>query len=234
MFIVYEIRSYHHKTIHLPDQACPLCQAKAQLQLHMMQKYGYWFGPLTPIHKYAVLECQACDKTIPINKWNDVLDALYKKHKAEVKTPLKLWQNMIVIPLLLALFTLYTLYGNKIFGWNDPVQTIEDVVVQAKNVKVGDVMFVTLNEPPTAGMSMVFGLVKIEKIVGDNVSCKLYSKRWGAFQDLYTIKKSDVDSLSLAPNEVHVSLNQITKNQQLMRLDGGKAFIGSIDSFITK
>jgi hypothetical protein len=38
MFITYEIRSYHHKTIHLQDQACPLCQAKSYLQLHLMQK----------------------------------------------------------------------------------------------------------------------------------------------------------------------------------------------------
>ena len=78
MFIVIEHRSHHHKTVSLTEEVCPLCQEKGQLKLHIMQKYQHMIGPLTPLPKYAVLECDACDKTIPNNKWNKKFDEIYQ------------------------------------------------------------------------------------------------------------------------------------------------------------
>jgi hypothetical protein len=235
MFIVYQICSYHHKTIHLQDQVCPLCQAKSQLQMHMMQKYMSWFGPMAPQNKYAVMECEACDKTIPNNKWNDALDALYKKHKAEIKTPLKLWQNMIAIPLILLLLYTYSLVGPKNpFGFKDDMQTIHETGELVKNIKVGDVLYVNFGASTAEEMNSAYGLVKIEKIAGEKVFITIYPERWRTFQDQYDIKKADIDSSKFASLEAPVGLGDITRNEQLMKLHG-KAIernVAKIEGFI--
>jgi hypothetical protein len=235
MFIVYEICSYHHKTVPLPDHICPMCQAKSTLQMHIMQKYTSWFGPMAPHHKYGVLECTACDQTVPNKKWEDSLDAVYKKHKAEAKTPLKLWQNMIVIPLIFLLLYAYTQFGPRNpFGLRDYKQAAIETTAQLQHVKQGDVLYINFGADSANDVSSAFGIVKIDKIVGDKVFLKVYEQRWGDFQGQYDMKQADLDLQKFVDFEATVSLDQIHKNEHLYKLKGAEKdrYIGNIEGFI--
>ena len=78
MFFFYEIRDHHHKTIDLQDQTCPVCKNRGTMKMHFMQNYAFFFGPMMPYTKHAVVECESCQTTIPNKKWTKELEAIYK------------------------------------------------------------------------------------------------------------------------------------------------------------
>lgn len=213
MLIVYQIRSHHHKTIDLSNEECPLCKEKTTLQMHMMQKYTWWFGPMAPANKYAVLECQSCQKTIPNKLWTDEFDAIYAKNKATIKTPLRMWRGLIVIPsIFLILYITIKLGIKNPLGLRDDTQTLSEVSEAVKNVKVNDVYFASMIE----GSRMTnYKVIKITRIEDDKAYIKIYPEPYQNFQDMYDIEKADLDESKFSVEEKIIQLEGFKANQNL-------------------
>ena len=205
---------YHHKTIDLPNEECPLCKEKTTLQMHMMQKYTWWFGPMAPANKYAVLECQNWQKTIPNRLWTDKFDAIYTQNKASIKTPFRMWRGLIVIPsIFLILYISIKLGVKNPLGLRDDTQTLSEVSQAVKNVKVNDVYFASMIE----GSRMTnFKVIKITKIEDDKAYIKIYPEPYQNFQDMYDIEKEDLDESKFSKEEKIIQLQGFKANQNLV------------------
>lgn len=214
MLIVYQIRSHHHKTIDLPNEECPICKEKTTLQMHMMQKYMWWIGPMAPANKYAVLECQSCQKTIPNRLWTDEFDAIYTQNKVTIKTPFRMWRGLIVIPsIFLILYISIKLGVKNPLGLRDDTQTLSEVSEAVKNVKVNDVYFASMIE----GSRMTnFKVIKITKIENDKAYIKIYPEPYQNFQDMYDIEKADLDESKFSKEEKIIQLEGFKANQNLV------------------
>ncbi len=225
MIIFIQHRSHHHKTVTVPNEACPLCQEKGKLKLNIMQKYQWIIGPMTPLLKYGVLECDACDKTIPNKKWTDSLDAIYTKEKATVKTPARMWRGMWVLPLifLMAIAIIKIVFpSNGVFA-NDYEKYNNETHVELQSVQKETVLFVTnANIKTNDEMKNMYGIVKIDKIVGDTVFVKTYSHKWGDYNMVYELKKASLEESKYNQEVLPMSLRDIKKNYILMKLDGKK------------
>lgn len=101
MIYYYQLRNLHHKTAAIPRVTCPLCNTTGGLSMSIQQKYVWMIGPMAPSAKYAIAQCAHCEQLIPKVKWTDEMDAAYQLQKKDVKTPRRLYQGIIVMPLLL-------------------------------------------------------------------------------------------------------------------------------------
>jgi hypothetical protein len=226
MVLFIEHRSHHHKTVSLTNEVCPLCQEKGKLKLHIMQKYQWMIGPMTPLPKYGVLECDACNKTIPNNKWNDTLDAIYKKEKTTVKTPTKMWRGMWVLPLIFVAFigALKIIFPSSGLSTSDYEKHNKDTRIELQSVQKETVLFVTNtnNIKTNEDMKSMYRVVKIDKIVGDTAFIKTYLQKWGDYNMVYELKKASLDESKYSQEVLPMSLSDIKKNQILTKLDGKK------------
>jgi hypothetical protein len=103
MFIYYQIRRHHYKTEAVPYVTCPVCHTEGYLQMSILQKYMWQLGPVAPSAKYAIAWCEHCENYVPKVKWTDAMDQAFRSLKQGLKTPLRLYRGLIVIPLLAAL-----------------------------------------------------------------------------------------------------------------------------------
>ena len=222
MFIVYQIRDHHHNTIDLPNECCPVCTKKGSLKMHLMQKYMWWFGPMAPQNKFAILECGNCQQTVPNKKWSKELDTIYKKQKAEIKTPLRMWRGLIVIPAVFISLAVFAKFGPRNpFGLRDDVQNMEETTKAVKNVGEGSVLYIARFGVATIeDMKTMYSIVKINRIKGDSAYLKTYPASWGKYQDQYDIKKTELDETKFSTEETAVSFDQLKRNQVLIK---GKA-----------
>lgn len=223
MIIFIEHRSHHHKTVGLPNEVCPLCQDSGKLKLHIMQKYQHFIGPLTPLPKYGVLECDACDKTIPNKGWNAKLDAIYKKERASVKTPSRMWRGMWVLPLMFLLFIgalkiAFPSEGMTMEEYDKNVAASRELIRAAK---VGDILYISHSGVQSQeDLKTNNAVVQIAKIVGDTAFMKTYPERWSIGYDHNKIKKTDLDLARFSNELIPMSYSTITQNLLLTTLKG--------------
>jgi hypothetical protein len=220
MVILIEHRSHHHKTISLPNETCPLCQEKGKLKLLLMQKYQHVFGPMTPLPKYGVLECDACDQTIPNQKWNDNLDNIYKKEIAQIKTPARMWRGIWVLPLIfvsvIGVIKIASVFdsGRKSDYELEQIQMKKDILsINEKTILFGTSMELKTNEEAKTP----FRVYKIEKIKGDTAFTSTYSNKGYQFNDRINLHISDLDNSKFSVTTIPTSL-KIIKNEQKLTL----------------
>jgi hypothetical protein len=224
MIIFYQIRSQLLKTVDVKNEACPLCKETGKLKLNILEKYMHLFGPINPLGKYAVLECDACDKDIPAKNWNDKLDAIYKKTKAETPTPKRLWRGAWVLGIVLGFIFGFGIIAQKypeLLDRHNTEQSSKDVNEKLNSVKEGDVLAIDFADWETVDdLKTMYGMIKIVKIEGDNVTIKEYSDRFGDLDFIDDLKKADLDTNKFSTEDIIVSLHQITKNKQVMQANG--------------
>lgn len=225
MIIFYEIRSQVLKTIDLKEEICPLCKSKGGIQMHVLQKYMHLLGPIMPAGKVGELECDSCHTSIPANKWNKSLGETYKIYKNSIKTPGRLWRGTWVLGLFLAFIFVFTIIADrfpKLLGHHTDTEESVNILNEKLNyIKEGDVLAVDFADWKTLeDFKKINGLIKIEKIEGDNVTIKEYSERFGDLDYIEDLKKADLDVNKFKTEEIVVSLRQITKNKQIMQRNG--------------
>ena len=242
MFYYYEIRSYSLKTVELKEETCPLCKHKGKIELNILQKYLWMWGPIVPQHKYGVLECDVCDAVIPANKWNEEVKRVYKIYKAQTKTPTRMWRGarvflifFIFIFSLAGLMKLGILKENP-FGLKNDMETMEQTAKLIKDVKEGSVLFAQVSIMKESANAIEstgshYEIIKIERINGDKAFLRNYNKRYENFQDQYDIKIADLDEEKFSKEEIIVSLDQIKRNGNLMLPEKkGEKFTGPFGS----
>lgn len=197
MFIFIQIRSKHLKTIDLIDQSCSTCKNRGVLKIHFYQNYTWLFGPIAPAGKHATIECGVCKTTIPNKKWTKEFDAIFRKEKKLLKTPLRLWRGSII--LLLLIITPFVLWQSRIanpLNFKRVNGNLEVNKTNIKNCKEGDVLFATISKLSDDKRSFVNvegeSLVKVVKIEGDKTILKIYTDKF-KFQDQFDLELSDLD-----------------------------------------
>ncbi len=222
MVLFIEHRSHHHKTINLPNECCPLCGEKGKLKLHLMQKYQHMMGPLTPLLKYGVLECDACDSTIPNKKWTDSFDAIYKKEISQIKTPARMWRGMWVLPLVcVALIGIIKVAsaldsGRKSDYELEQIQMKKDILsINEKSILFGSSLDLKTNEEAKTP----FRVYKIEKIKGDTAFISTYSNKKYQFNDRIDLHISDLDNSKFSETTIPSSLKTIKNEQKLILIE---------------
>ncbi len=103
MIFIYQLRTLTHTTLDCPDITCPLCKHTGLVRLSIQQRYVWFIGPIVPSRKFGIAYCGSCGNQIPAIKWTNELVHKYNTAKAAVKTPLRLWRGMVVLPLICAL-----------------------------------------------------------------------------------------------------------------------------------
>jgi hypothetical protein len=242
MIYYYEIRSQLLKTIDLKEETCPLCKHKGKIELNILQKYMWMWGPVVPQHKYGVLECDACDTVIPADKWNSEVKDVYKIYKSQLKTPSRMWRGARVF-LIFGLFIFCLSVGFKTglikenpFGFKNDAETMEQTSKLIKEVKEGSVLFahVYITKEIANALETTdshYEIIKIERINGDKAFLRSYEKRYENFQDQYDIKIADLDEEKFSNREIPVSLDQIKRNGNLMLPEKkGEKFVGPFGS----
>jgi hypothetical protein len=222
MFVIIQHRSFHHKTVALHEENCPLCQEKGHLQLHIMQRYQWFIGPMTPLPKYGIIECDACKQTVPNAKWGDRLTAIYKNQKNSVKTPARMWRGMWVLPLLfvVAIGVIKIAFrGSDGISANAYEQQMSEKQQRSKNIKVGDVIFIMLSGVTTnEQLKTAFTLVKVENISGNVVSLKTYDQRWGSYMDFNDMSLATLDNNKFGSAITIFSLDGMQRNEILIEV----------------
>jgi hypothetical protein len=248
MFYYYEIRSYPLKSVELKEEACPLCKHKGKIELNILQKYMWMWGPMVPQNKYGLLECDACDAVIPADKWNDEVKGVYKIYKTQLKTPSRLWRGarvflifFLVIFSFAGLIKLGVLKENP-FGFKNDTETIEQTRKFLKNVTEGTVLYTSIikneisKETGQLESRHYYTIFAIAKIEGDLAYVKRYDQLWESFQDQYKIKVADLDDIKFSPSKFPVLLDQIKRNYTLMSPEKkGEKFVdpfGNIEGII--
>lgn len=219
--LFYQIRSHHHKTINLPNESCMLCKNKGVLKMHLLQQYAdALFIPFLAGRKYATVECESCNKTLPNKLWAKELDTLYKQEKKALKTPLKLWSGSILV--LVACLTVFTLFKARIanpfnFKRVNSSEAINKLNVQ--NFKLGDVLFVDFIEHSTESTNYKneSSLAKVIKIDGDKSVIKIYSDKF-KFLDQYDLELSDVED-SKFKDDIEIKTAPLRKFGNLIYYD---------------
>jgi hypothetical protein len=243
MIYYYEIRSQLLKTIDLKEETCPLCKHKGKIQLSIMQKYMWMWGPMFPQHKYGVLECDACNTVIPAGKWNDEVKGVFKVYKSQAATPKRLWRGTrVFLIFFIVIFSFAGLMKAGIvkenpFGFKNDTETTAQTTKLLKEVKEGTVLYASVIENETNKETeqpekrlyyTIFAIVKIED---DIAYVKRYNQHWEKFQDQYDIKVADLDDIKFSPKKIPVSLDQIKRNGNLMLPEKkGEKFMGPFGS----
>lgn len=242
MFYYYEIRSQQLKTVALQEETCPLCKHKGKIELSIMQKYMWMWGPMFPQHKYGVLECDACDTVIPADKWNKDLDAAFKVYKTAARTPKRLWRGArVFLIFFIFIFGLSGLMKMGIvkenpFGFKNDTETMEQTSKFIKEVREGSVLFAQVSIMKERANAIEstdshYEIIKIERINGDKAFLRSYNKRYEKFQDQYDIKITDLEEEKFSKEEIIVSLDQIKRNGNLMLPEKkGEKFVGPFGS----
>jgi hypothetical protein len=239
MIYYYEIRSQLLKSVELKEETCPLCKHKGKVELNILQKYMWMWGPMVPQNKYGLLECDACDAVIPADKWNDEVKGNYKIYKTQLKTPSRLWRGarvflifFTVIFSFAGLMKLGVLKENP-FGFKNDTETIEQTRNFLKNVTEGTVLYTSVIENETnketgePQSQLYFTIFAIVKIKDDLAYVKKYNQHWEKFQDQYDIKLKDLDDIKFSPIKIPVLLDQIKRNYTLMLPEKrGEKFVG--------
>jgi hypothetical protein len=224
MIIFYEIRSQLLKTVDLKEETCPLCKHKGKIQMHILQKYMHMFGPINPLGKYGQLECDACDTAIPASKWNKDLDAAYKVYKAAAETPKRLWRGTWVLGTLITSMFVFATIADKypeLLGRHNTEKSSKELNEKLNFVKEDDVLAIDFADWKTVeDLKTMYGIIKIVKIEGDNVTIKTYSDRFGDLDFIDDLKKAALDSNKFSSENIIVSLHQLTKNKQIMQANG--------------
>jgi hypothetical protein len=224
MIIFYEIRSQLLKTVDLKEEVCPLCKHKGKIQMHILQKYMHLMGPINPLGKYGELDCDACETIIPAKKWNKELDSVYKVYKTSAETPSRLWRGTWVLGIFFSSVFVFATIATKfpeLLGRHNTEQSSIELNEKLNFVKEGDVLAIDFSDWKTLeDLKIMYGLIKIVKIEGDNVTIKKYTDRFGDLDFIDDLKKADLDSNKFSANEIIVSLKQITKNKQVMQANG--------------
>ena len=207
----YQIRSYFHKTINLPNQTCPVCKNRGVLKMHFLQQYAWVIGPIMPGGKYFKIDCDFCHKTVPNKLWTKEFNAIYKQEKKTLKTPLKLWSGLFVI--LFTFLTFFTLYKTRIanpFNFKNVNGNLEINKNNVKNCKVGDVLFVSIskNQETSATLDR-FTLAKVLKTEGDKTTIKMYTDKYD-FTDQFSLALSDLDH-SKFREEIEIKTEKLRK-----------------------
>jgi hypothetical protein len=234
MLVAYELRSFHHKTVEVENDICPLCQQKAELKLHLMQKYVWCFlllGSTLPSKKYGVLECNACKKAIPTKNWSNEIKAIYNAQKALLKTPIRFWKGWIFLMCLMVGTYFWFAKGKN------RSNKISNVGTELQSIKEGDVLavseFVTTKE--NAGYSTENSIVKVQKIEGNKVYLITYPNHY-SWHEALEMEKDDFDSKKFGKETTNISLQKI-KEGRLVKLNAkgiemGETYAGV--SFIMK
>lgn len=225
MFFFYEIRNHEHKTVQLQDQTCPNCKNRGVLKMHFMQSYAWFLGPMLPYTKYAVLECESCNETIPNKKWTKELDAIYHKEKATLKTPLRLWRGMIVIcTFLLAMFLMMKSGIKNPFGLKDDQQVQTDSRARFQNIQVNDVLYVGFSDPNNKGTTSGNGIMKIVSIEGNKLGAKVYKEKFEKNNFGYDLKLDDIDESKFESETMYFDTAKFKKNNNLNFVDDDNPF----------
>jgi hypothetical protein len=242
MFYYYEIRSQLLKTVELKEETCPLCKHKGKIQLSIMQKYMWMWGPMFPQHKYGVLECDACEIIIPADKWNSEVKGVFKIYKSQAATPKRLWRGArVFLIFFIFIFSLAGLMKAGIvkenpFGFKSDAETMKQTSKLIKEVKEGSVLFARVSIMKERANAIEstdshYEIIKIERINGDKAFLRIYNKRYKNFQDQYDIKITDLDEEKFSTEEIVVSLDQIKRNGNLMLPEKkGEKFLGPFGS----
>ncbi len=217
MIIFIQHRSHHHKTLSVPNEACPLCHEKEKLKLHIMQKYHWIIGPMTPLPKYGVLECDACNETIPNKNWTNTLDAIYTKEKAKVKTPARMWRGMWVIPsFYLVVFFLVSFFTN---GKSYNIRKEENTLLLLQNISQNSIIIAGLYDKLKNDNSIyTHNLMKVQRISGDSIFLNSY-KNSMSLESLESLNKRDINFDLFTTESVIVSLSKLKQNSTLIKLD---------------
>jgi hypothetical protein len=242
MFYYYEIRSYPLKSVELKEETCPLCKHKGKVELNILQKYMWMWGPMVPQNKYGLLECDACDAVIPADKWNDEVKGLYKIYKTQAKTPSRLWRGArVFLIFFIVIFSFAGLIKSGVlkenpFGFKNDAETMKQTSKLIKEVKEGSVLFAQVSIMKERANAIEatdshYEIIKIERINGDKAFLRSYDKRYENFQDQYDIKIADLNEEKFSKEEIAVSLDQIKRNGNLMLPEKkGERFLGPFGS----
>lgn len=103
MMVYYQIRHYLHGSTACPQVTCPLCKHKGGINIAIRQRYTWFLGPVAPGAKYGLAGCDICRKAVPDRKWTDELERCYRSLSARVKTPLRLWMGVMIVPVICAI-----------------------------------------------------------------------------------------------------------------------------------
>ena len=225
MVFFYEFRNHEHKTVILQDETCPICKNKGVLKMHFLQSYIWMFGPMIPSLKYAVLECESCQTTIPNKKWTKELDAIYKKEKATLKTPLRLWRGLIVISTtFLLLFGMMKSGIKNPFGLQDDQQIQTDSRERFQNIQLNDLIFVGFSDVNRKGTTKENGIMKVVSIDGNKIGAKVYTEKFDQANFGYDLKLSDVDDSKFEPEIKYFDAEKFKKNFNLHFTDNDDTF----------
>ena len=220
MFFYYETRTHHHKTIQLQDQLCPVCKNRGVLKMHLQQSYMWFFGPMIPSIKSAVLECEFCQTTIPNKKWNSELDAIYQKEKVAAKTPISLWRGSIVIVSFLLITTGMMKAGiTNPFGLQDDQEVQQDSNERFKTIQVNDMMYISFADVNHKGATTDNGIMKVVSIDGNKLGVKIYDQRFDKMNFGYDLKLSDIETSKFNSEIQFYDLEKFHKNFNLHLLD---------------
>jgi hypothetical protein len=233
MIVFYQIRSHKHKSILLENEFCPLCQDKGQLKLYLTQKYTWFFVPILPLQKCGILECDCCKKTIPNQKWNDKLDAIYKKEIKQIKTPARMWRGMLVIPLCFAFaFVLISFLTN---GKRHEIRKVENTNLSLQNIYENSILIVGLYDKIKNDNSIyTHSLMKVNRINNDSVFLNTYENSM-TLENFEALNKKDINLDLFDNKELIVCLCQIKKNSILIKIgDKPSNKYGIITSIIEK
>jgi hypothetical protein len=223
MLVTYEIRSYHHKTVDVKAENCPLCNQKGEVKLLLMQKHIWCFillGSTAPSKKYGVIECGACKKIIPTKNWNNEIKQIYNAEKALLKTPFKFWKGSV--------FLLFIMVGT--YFWfaveNAKSKKIISVRSELQSIKEGDVLavskYIVTNQ--SAGYSTDNSILKVQKIEGNKVFLITYPNHF-SWHEVLEMDKDDFDSKKFATEMDTFSLKKI-KEGQLIKLNAKGIEVG--------
>ena len=211
MFFFYEIRDHHHKIIDLQDQTCPVCKNRGTMKMHFMQNYAFFFGPMMPYAKHAVLECESCQTTIPNKKWTKELEVIYKDEKAKLKTPLRLWRGTIVIvSVFLGLFLLMQSGIKNPLGMKDDQQTEAESKARFAAIQVNDVMMVAFLNGGDAG------LVKVISVDGNKIGVKISATKYPSWLDGFDLSLSKVNDADFGDEIRYFDAAEFKKNNILI------------------
>jgi hypothetical protein len=234
MLVTYEIRSFHHKTVDVETENCPLCQQKGELKLHLMQKYIWCFillGSTLPSKKYAVLECTVCKKSIPTKNWSSEIKAIYNEEKALLKTPIRFWKGWIFLMCLMVGTYFWFLKGHN------RSNKITSVSTELQSIKAGDVLAVAelYRTKEMSGISSDNSIVKVEKIEGNKVYLITYPNHF-SWHEALEMDRDDFDEEKFGRETSIISLQKI-KEGRLVKLNAkgneiGETYAGV--SFIMK
>ena len=172
MILIYQVRHYKHTEAPCPSITCPVCKQAGGVSLAVYQKYVWMLGPIMPSAKYGLAGCIRCGEPIPNVRWTADMETAFRRLKAPLKTPRRLWRGMtaLLIIIVALLGTGVVLFQQK----RNDFRTRQKLKAEmASAPKAGDIYQVIV---PDNGGNIWYTYARFSRLAGDTLFVSLHNR----------------------------------------------------------